>query len=277
MLESKVGLEAEFLLMDSKDKVVIPPSSWDRDGFPLLGEVRGDCGDNTPDVVANFNKKLMEITAKVKKGSKIVMEDIIRIHLAVYKAAMKQVTEAKGEQVGKVKNIHGIKIEDYSDQVLKDGKIQGINSSCGLHIHFSCREIVSKVIEDAKYTLVTLPIKLAEVSGENAILTELIRPEIHLYSRECLPDNKKKKVGVFASVLTKPVVEYIVKEMDDAFFERFAPEKENRTKYRRPGFYELKPYGFEYRSLPANNATMAALPEIVDKALGLLNSLNTWT
>lgn len=276
MLESKIGLEAEFLLVDSKDKVVIPPNSWDRDGFPLLGEIRGDCGDNTPDIVANFNKKLMEITAKVKKSSKIVMEDIMRINLTVYKAAMKQVTEAKGEQVGKTKNIYGINIEDYSDQIIKDGKIQGINSSCGLHIHFSCREVVSKVIEDAKYTLVTLPIKLAAVSGENAILEELIRPEIHLYCKECLPDNKKKRVGVFASVLTKPVVEYIVKKMDDTFFERFAPKEENRTKYRRPGFYELKPYGFEYRSLPANDATMRALPEIVDMALDLLNSLNTW-
>jgi hypothetical protein len=276
MLESNVGLEAEFLLIDSKDNVVIPPSSWDRDGFPLLGEVRGNCGNNTPDVVANFNKKLMEITAKVKKGSKIVMEDFIRIRLAVYKAAMKQVTEPKSDQVGKVKNVYEINIEDYSDQVLENGKIQGINSSCGLHIHFSCRETVSKIIEDVKYTLVTLPIKLAEVSGENTILTELIRPEIHLYSKECLPDKIKKRVSVFASVLTKPVVEYIVKELDNAFFERFAPKEEDRTKYRRPGFYKLKPYGFEYRSLPANNATMEALPEIVDKALGLLASLNTW-
>lgn len=274
MLQSKVGLEAEFLLLNAKNEAIVPPKIWDRDGFPLLGEVRGEPGKDAPEVISNFTKRFLEIKNKVNKNNKIVMVNIQRIRLAIYKEAMKQVTEAKSEQLGKVKNINGINIDDYSDQIIGDnGKIQGINVSCGLHIHFSCNEVVTKTIEDVKYTLVTLPIKLAEVSGENTTLKELIKPEIHLYSKENLSGTRVKKLTASASIITKPVVEFIVSEMDKMFFERFAPIKKDRTKYRRPGFYELKPYGFEYRSLPANEATIEALPEIIGTAFDLLKSL----
>jgi len=274
MLERKVGLEAEFLLLNAKGEVIIPPPSWDRDGFPLLGEIRANPADNVPDVVAYFIKKRMEIEANVRKGHKLVMENIRRIRLATYKEAMKQVTEVKGEQLGKVQNIHGINIDDYSDQVIGDNhKIQGINASCGLHIHFSCSESVTKIIKDVEYDLVTLPIKLAEATGENIILTEMIKPEICLYRKRYLSEANTKKITATASVLTKPVIEYFVGEMDKAFFDRFAPKEEDRTKYRQPGFYELKPYGFEYRSLPANEEVMEALPEIVSKAFSLFGLL----
>jgi len=274
MLQHKIGLEAEFLLLNAKNEVIIPPASWDRDGFPLLGEIRANPANNVPDVIANFTKKKMEIETKIHKDHKMVMENIMRIRLATYKEAMKQVTEVKGAQLEKVKNIHGTNIDDYSDQVIgKNHKIQGINASCGLHIHFSCNESVTKIVNDVEYEPVTLPIKLAEVTGENIILQEMIKPEIYLYRKKYLSVSNIKKIIAFASVLTKPVIEYFVKEMDKAFFDRFAPKKEDRTKYRRPGFYELKPYGFEYRSLPANEAVMKALPEIVNKAFDLFNLL----
>lgn len=274
MLKCKIGLEAEFLLLNAKDEVIIPPASWDRDGFPLLGEIRANPADNVPDVVANFIKKKMEIETKLYKNHKLVMKDTKRIRLATYKEAMKQVTEVKGEQLGKVKNVYGINIDDYSDQIIGENhKIQGINASCGLHIHFSCNESVTKVVNDVEYEPVTLPIKLAEATGENIILQEMIKPEIYLYRRKALSVSHIEKITASASVLTKPVIEYFVKEMDKAFFDRFAPKKEDRTKYRQPGFYELKPYGFEYRSLPANEAVMEALPEIVSKAFSLFNLL----
>lgn len=278
MLKSKVGLEAEFLLLNSKDEAIVPPSHWDRDGFPLLGEIRGEPGDNYPDVVASFLKKRMEAEGRVRKGNRIVMVDVERIRLAIYKEAMKQVTEVKGEQIGKVKNIYGINIDDYSDQIIdkKSHKIQGINASCGLHIHFSCLESVSKTVKDVEYEPVTIPIQLAAVKGENAVLKELIKPELSLYAKKLVVDDAVKKITASASVITRPVVEFIVKEMDKEFFDRFAAEEKYRTKYRRPGFYELKPHGFEYRSLPANDKTMDALPEIVWKAFDLLDSLNKW-
>ena len=51
---------------------------------------------------------------------------------------------------------------------------------------------------------------------------------------------------------------------------------ENRTlKYRNPGFYEKKSWGFEYRSLPANDDTLSLgkLRFIVETAFDLLNNL----
>lgn len=277
MLERKVGVEAEFLLLNSKDEVIVPPNHWDRDGFPLLGEIRGDPGNSTPDTVASFLKKKMVAEGRVRKGNKIVMVDIACIRLAIYKEAMKQVTEAKGEQMGKVKNIHGINIDDYSDQIIgKNHKIQGIRASCGLHIHFSCGESISETVKNVEYEVVNIPIKLATVEGTDAVLKELIRPELSLYRAKYLDLSEIKKITAFASALNRPAIEYIVEEMDKEFFDRFAPEKMDRTKYRQPGFYELKSYGFEYRSLPANNETMAALPEIVGKAFNLLESLYRW-
>ena len=37
-----------------------------------------------------------------------------------------------------IRNIYGTDITEFSDQVLKGGKIQGMTVSCGLHINFSC-------------------------------------------------------------------------------------------------------------------------------------------
>ena len=277
MLERKIGIEAEFLLLNSKDEVIVPPSYWDRDGFPLLGEIRGDPGDNIADVIANFLKKKITIEGKVRKDNRIAMRDVEHVRLAIYKEAMKQVTEAKGEQIGKVKNIYGTNIDDYSDQIIgKNHKIQGIRASCGLHIHFSCGQSVSQTVKDVEYTAVDIPVKLAEVEGADAILKELVQPSLSLYIKEYLPDEDRKKITAFTSVLSRPVVEFIVKKMDDEFFNKFAPKEKDRTKYRQPGFYEMKPHGFEYRSLPANDRSIAALPEIVERAFELLDSLYKW-
>jgi len=182
----------------------------------------------------------------------------------VYKEAMKQVTQAKGEQMGKVKNIYGVNIDDFSDQIVKKGKIQGINISCGLHIHFSCDAVNKKYYLSENEKEVSFPVT---VDGTRIDTVKLYKKLGHKHEHE---------VAARASILSRPVVEWIVKEMDEAFFERFAPAKKYRTKYRQPGFFELKPYGFEYRSLPANEKTMGALPEITEKAFELLGSLNKW-
>ena len=99
-------------------------------------------------------------------------------------------------------------------------------------------------------------------------------PSLYLYRHAGY--NKQDKTELYASRLNKPAIHYIVSEMDKAFFDRFAPEKADRTKYRQPGFFELKPYGFEYRSLPATPETMAALPEITKKAFDLLSEVNEY-
>jgi len=118
---------------------------------------------------------------------------------------------------------------------------------------------------------VVLPLNIGE-GIKNVV--RVFPQEIRLFRKTGYRD--KETIKCSSSQLNRPAVEWIVREMDKEFFERFAPTKENRTKYRQPGFFELKPYGFEYRSLPANEHTLAMLPEIVTKGFELLNSLNDW-
>lgn len=274
MLERRVGVEAEFILLGKEHKAIVPPSNWNRDGFPLLGEIRGKPGKSVADIVASFLKEKLLSEAKVRKGHQIVYSDIIRVPLATYKQAIKQVTKAKGEDMGKVKNIYGINIDDFSDQIISKGKIQGIHASCGLHIHFSCVKVDQTEIFEDEYEPVILP--LGMTMGNNTNMEDLadaiIRPEIRLY--KLVKTEVKKTLKATASQLNRPAIEWIVKQMDEKFFDRFAPDKDKRTKYRQAGFYELKPHGFEYRSLPANSRSLEDLPEIVGFALGLLDSLD---
>jgi len=95
MLEKHIGLEAEFILLDKDGEVIIPPAWWDRDAFPVLGEIRGDPGETTADVVANFIKEKLLAEQRVNEGQRLLMADVKRVRLAIYKEAMRQTTEAK--------------------------------------------------------------------------------------------------------------------------------------------------------------------------------------
>jgi hypothetical protein len=287
----KVGLEAEYLLFnDEKKEHVIPPSHWDRDGFPLLGEIRGKEGKSVAETITNFRAKEIEIAEKLFKNHSIQMVNVAKIPLNLYKKANREVNSAdKNAQIDAIKNIYGTDITEFSDQILgksKSGglKIQGIRVSCGLHIHFSCGVAEEWEYEEEQYESVTLPMALSingalidktddsKYEGELALAGEVLRPTLYLFRQRGY--KKTKEIKLYASRLNRPAIEYIVRQMDEAFFERFAPKPVDRTKYRQPGYFELKPYGFEYRSLPANPETMAALPEITRKAFDLLKFIN---
>ncbi len=291
-ITQKVGLEAEFLLINAKNEIIIPPSSWDRDGFPLLAEIRGKEGKTVAETVTNFRAKEIEIAEGMRKGHNLRMSNVEMIKLALYKKANKEIDwEDKEASMGKIKNIHGIDIEDFSDQVVKDNKIQGIRISCGLHIHFSCGQELEYQHESDDYEQVILPIGIGAgnlvaahhseegtdlpFSQAELLAKELLNPCLYLYRHKGYT-KKGKKTRLFANRLNKPAVEFVIKEMDKAFFKRFAPAEEDRTKFRQPGFFELKPYGFEYRSLPANAQVMEALPEITRKAFDLLEEINEY-
>ena len=294
-IKSKVGLEAEFLLINKKGETIIPPSGWDRDGFPLLAEIRGDPGETVAETVTNFRAKEMEILEKMNSGYTMRMADVERIKLALYKKANKEINwEDKNAQEEEIKNVYGTDISEFSDQIVIKSKIQGMRISCGLHVHFSCEEFDENTYNEPVYRQVILPIGLGEAGLINdkgyprdeaapdedpftpaqRLAKELLSSSLYLYKSDGY--NKKKTIVARAGRLNKPAIEYIVKEMDDTFFKRFAPEEKDRTKYRQPGFFELKPYGFEYRSLPANIKTMEALPEITKKAFDLLKEINEY-
>lgn len=265
-MNRKVGVEAEFFLLNSKDEAVVVPPSWDRDAFTVLGEIRGEPGDSPAETIGNFCKRQYEIESKVAKDRRIVMETMRVIKLAAYRKAMQDMNAAdKYATMSNIHNIYGTNIGDYSDQVLKGNKIQGAKASCGLHIHFSCMQKEEHIIKQYNYFPVSLPIGIGDANAT-----------INLYDRG--DQEVKEEIKVSVSLLNRPSIEWIVKQLDDAFFEKFAPAKNERTKYRQPGFYELKSYGFEYRSLPATPETIKALPEIIETAFELLKDIckKTW-
>lgn len=276
-IKSKIGLEAEFLLRNTKDDLIVPPSYFDRDDFPLLGEIRGKEGEDTAETVSNFIAREMKIVANLRKGHSVHYAARERCPLALYKKANSQIDwDEKSRSMADIKNIHGIDINEYSDQIISKNKIQGVHVSCGLHIHFSCEETDEVDVEDREYTPVSIPLAHRVVNMEEGVqegMKEMLSASLDLYRYEGY--KKKSTLKARASRLNKPAIHFIVDEMDKAFFDRFAPPKTERTKYRQPGFYEMKPYGFEYRSLPFTAEVYQNLLEITTNAFDLLKEINS--
>lgn len=262
MITSKVGLEAEFLLQDAKGNFILP-NYLPHDDFPLLGEVRGEEGTEAYKTLGNFAQEFARVRGNLRKGHQIIISSGARIPLALYKAATRACSTDKGDVAREVRNIYGIDISDFSDQIIKKNKIQGLNASCGLHVHFSAENVDSTAVYEDQYESLSIPLS----HGEG------LKTEMRLYKK--LDYKKDRVLKARASLLTRPVIEWMVKQMDDKFFTRFIPKVP--TKYRQPGFFELKPYGFEYRSLPFTEEVDRALPEITEFAFKLLDSLNDWS
>lgn len=268
MLISKIGLEAEFIVRDKKGNVVIPHYSVPKDGFPLLGEIRGEPACTTAKVFANFIEEKIKVEKTVAlSGHTIEYTSSEKVRLKVYKEVMRLLratVEEKKVSGKQIRNIYGTDITEFSDQVIEDGKIQGMTVSCGLHINFSCTDEQTRTINEEQYTPVTLPLSI----GDN------INTELHLYKRKGYQE--KEVIKVSASVLTRPVITDIIKRLDKKFFVEFEKGLDIKTKYRQPGFFALKNFGFEYRSLPFNTEVFEKLPAIIDFSLDLLENLNRW-
>lgn len=71
------------------------------------------------------------------------------------------------------------------------------------------------------------------------------------------------------NIMTYPVLKAIIEDMDDFYKKNFTVNY--KASFRQPGWYEIKPYGFEYRSLPYSDETFAYLPEIAKYAFETLN------
>lgn len=266
MFKKMVGLEAEYLLLE-KGEVIIPPAYFERDGFPILGEIRGEPGDTPHKTLANFINAQYKLMDKLSKDQTVIYANCYKVPLKLYKEANKQINyEEKGREIGKVQNVYGKNLDDFSDQIIKGGKIQGINISCGLHIHFSCEEVDTVDVEEAEYEELEIPLNVGITDNFKHSTT------MHLYNR--IGYKKTKTLTARVSKLNMPTITYMVKKLDDVFFQRFAPPVKERTKFRQSGFFERKPYGFEYRSLPANTEVLNNLPEIVKFSFKLLNEVS---
>ena len=256
MITNKVGLEAEFFCLENGK--VAHPKGLPTDEFILLAEARGEPGETREVVLSNFLKEYYRIESVAgTNGQKIWFKDgYLKLTAEEYRNALKSMGR---KEIAGAQNIHGLEINDYTDQLVEDGRVVGYNLSCGLHIHFSSQEVTEaevSVIKD-NFVLVNLPISIGDVSAK----VELFRKTTDH------PVEDRRKAVATAGRITKPVVTHIVTEMDK-LLEKFQPNIQ--LKHRMPGYYEMKPHGFEYRSLSFSQKTFTSLPEITDYALKLL-------
>jgi hypothetical protein len=219
MLENKIGIEAEVLLVDRKSQIVMPPSHMAHDDFPLLGEIRADPGKNPEESYSNFVMKYLQYLKEaekaglgiltVQRGGYIVSEDLY------HQALVTQGT--KGVPV--FYNVKYRKVPIINNRVMEDGKFMGIWVSAGLHVHFSSHHV---------YT--------------NKVASHMVDSNGHC----TLIYNDQKYVK---DMLSYNDMVTIINGMDKFYAKRYKSTT-FPCQYRLEGMYEKKPYGFEYRSLP---------------------------
>lgn len=264
IFDNKIGLEAEFLLRDKDGNLVIP-YSYPRDDFEILGEIRGEPGKSMPEAVSNFYKKFLEVSERARSdGFTIDLTGHAVLDLKTYK----KVLEISGpKETPQCRNIYGTEILGYSDTIIENGLVVGHRVSSGLHIHFSSSITRQEEIDmgSDSYLSVVLPIGFQNNSNDPTF-------SLNLYRKVSLPTPVVRTVKVTASQITFPVITHIVSEMDKLLPKYCDPNIQ--LKYRQPGYYEIKPWGFEYRSLPFNQATLSDLDSLTAKSFELLKGIS---
>ncbi len=257
-----VGLEAEFFLRGEKNKLLYPAANgFSTDEFVILGEFRAKQGENREETISNFMKEWYKIIFQAKKQNHKI--DIETGYTEIDPKFYAEILRKMGTKVvAQSKNIHDIDLLSLTDAVVENGVLQKHYLSIGLHIHFSSTVTDEQVYKrkEANYSSVRIPLS---ISGNNVA-------EMNLFQK----DNEKEtetKLTSTVSRITKPVLYHFIQELDDKILSQYKIEVP--LKYRNPGFYETKPWGFEYRSLPFNQSVLSNIAEIVDFSFNLMEDL----
>ena len=265
MIKNMVGLEAEFFVL--KDNELVFPSDYgfSTDEFIILGEFRAEPGNNRSETIANFLKAYYDTVEKAtKNGVNISLIPSYTIDLEFWSKILKRLGM---KEISQSKNIYGTDILKMSDAVISEGKLVGHNLTIGLHIHFSSSEINERKVLFSpmdNYIPVYLPLSI----GENLNTT------INLYQKTGTLPSKEEIISSYASRITKPVLEYMIKRLDNELLPIYS-DGVKEFKFRQPGYYELKSHGgFEYRSLPMRAEILDSIFNIVDFSFDLLESLD---
>jgi len=226
---NKIGLEAEYLLFNKKEELVLPQVfGYETDDLPILGEVRAKPGETREDAVGNFFTVLSQLIHATKQDGLKIGYGYADI-TPQFKAEI--LREMGTKTIQDIKNIYKTDILSLSDDTVVDGVVVSCRISCGLHIHFS-REVLSTVtLESGKM-----------VTDKKFLITDSqIKSIVRTMDKLVLPNHQ---LGV-------------------------------PLKYRKPGYYEKKDWGFEYRSLPMYPpfVKVGELTDLVDTAFTLLERL----
>jgi hypothetical protein len=252
MKQNMVGLEAEFLVRKNGNIVLPADYYFSTDDYCVLGEFRAEPGSNRYETMANFMKEYYKLLYNAKtRNVEIDMTGYAEITPEFQAKIMRQMGS---KEINQCQNLYGIDILKLSDAVIEDGVIIKHMLSTGLHVHFSSKDIVKYTIPT--YKTIHLP-------------KSMFTKDIQLYTDSAYDP---KEFVLEASLITMPVLNMIVKSMDSKILPQFKlPVK---LKFRNKGFYEIKDWGFEYRSLPFNWDVFHELFNIVDHAFTLLESLD---
>ncbi len=259
-MKNKIGLEAEYLLRNKDNQLVYPADhGFTTDDFCILGEFRGTPGETREEAIANFIKEYFKVVYSAKKKDLVV--DITKGWDLITPKFHSEILKKMGvKNVAKCQNIYNTDILTLTDAEMKDGKIVNQKISCGFHIHFSSEEYNETKFSQDTYEAVNLPLNI-KIAGAAA--------SFNLFSKK---DKIERTVSATASRITKPVIDYFVKQLDETVLKESSKELPS-LKYRNPGFYELKGWGFEYRSLPFNQNVFNNIHDIVDYSFKLLENL----
>lgn len=243
---NRIGVELEYLVQNGKGAFVICPRELGRDALPLLGEIRTRPAQDPYSLVADLKRGLDSARQQLgHRGLRAVLMPSAKVPLATYKRVNKELRatggiDRKAEKQGTTYNVYypDPDIESLSDQIVENGKIQGLSVSCGLHLHFS--SVVESVGRDSVESMPS-----GSSLGRSTIQEELL---------------------VSVSRITVPAIEAIVRRLDERLF---VPHVEKTgllgvTKYRHPGYFRLKPHGFEYRSLAVPKEAENSLDCLLD-------------
>lgn len=266
MITNKIGLEAEFFVVKDNQLVLPGDYGFDTDEYIILGEFRAEPGKTPSESVANFLKSWYETKELAKKkGVEVCIDPYKTISKKFHADIMRRMGT---KEISVCSNLYGTDILEDTDAVIKDGIITDYYLSIGLHIHFSSEEVQSKKVtlsEQYLYDSIKLPISL---TGEKDSLFN-----IDLYKKGGKLDAKEVTVTASCNRITKPVINYIVKEFDEKVLPLYLPDV--KLKFRQPGFYEVKYDGrFEYRSLPMCQKAVDDIFSISTFAFELLNGIN---
>jgi hypothetical protein len=263
---NKVGLEAEFFLRNKNGKNLLFPGKhgFSIDEFIILGEFRAEPGKTREETLSNFMKEWYGVLFKAKKQEENI--DIETGYAEVdpeFYVNIMRTMERK--TIAQALNIHPeIDILKLTDAVVENGVILKHYLSIGLHVHFSSTITDEKITKRREVTYLPANIPLTFNAGS-------VVATMNLFQMGDIKETEEK-LSVSVSRITKPVLFDFINKLDKEILEKYKIE-DVPLKYRNPGFYELKPWGFEYRSLPFNKLVLENVAEIVDYSFGLLESL----
>jgi len=259
MITNKVGLEFEFLLRDKDGNLVFPEDfGFECDEFIILGEARAEAGTTPEETLANFFNTYYSVKWKAEaKGLTLDLTGYAEVPNDFNAEIMRRM---RLKEISQSKNIYeDVDILKMDDSVIKKGKVVGKYISTGLHVHFS--STLTKYLSCS----VEIPVYERVVSMGVAI-------PIDIYTKTDKSTMSEESIENTVSRITMPVVREFTKNFDNSILPKHKLGVD--LKFRTPGFYEAKHYGFEYRSLPFYEGMLAeGMEEVVLFSFSLLDSL----